>query len=256
MFVTIRNTFYDYHIISTEKILKDVKVQRLIDSSVTFDLVLLEHTANEPLMAFAYHFKAPLILFSAVGATDWINHLVANPAPFSYVPHTFAKFATKMNIWQRALNFLAHTYSLYVKYFVLLPEYEVTVKKYFPNAPSMEEIMYNASIVLLNSHPAVTPSYVTTANMIEIGGFHIREETLSEDVQTFLDNSTNGVIYFSLGSNIDLRHLGDDKVEEVLDVFAGLKENVVWKFADEKLPRVLDNVLIQKWVSQRAMLST
>lgn len=256
IFAIIKDAFVVYNDISTEMVLNDEKVQRLINSNETFDLILLEQVANEPLMAFAHHFQAPLVLFSTIGASEWVNHLVANPAPFSYVPHTLTKFSTQMNIWERTQNFLVHIYSLYVEYFYLLPMYEETVKKYFPNAPSVEEIMYNASIVLLNSHPAATPPYPTTANMIEIGGFHIREEeTLPKNVKAFLDNSINGAIYFSMGTNVDFRKMGDKAVKEVLEVFSKLKENIVWKFADENLPGKTKNVLIRKWMQQRAILS-
>lgn len=254
IFLTIRYAFDEYSRLTTERILKEERVQQLICSEATFDLVLLEHVSNEPLMAFSYHFKAPLVIFSTIGASEWINHLVANPAPFSYIPHTFSKFSTSMNMWERAYNFLAHMYSLYVKYYILVPKYNQILIQHFPNVPSIEELMYNASVVLLNSHPAATPPYPTAANMIEIGGFHIRPEVLPGDLKNFLDNSSNGVIYFSMGTNIDIKQVGEDKLISVLDVFANLKENVLWKFADEQLPGKPNNVEIRKWMPQRAIL--
>lgn len=254
IFTVTKEAFVFYHEITTEIVLNDEKVQNLIHSNASFDLVLLEQVANEPLMAFAHHFKAPLVLFSTTGASEWVNHLVANPAPFSYVPHTFTKFTTAMNLWERVQNFLVHTYALYVKYFHLLPLYDVSVKQHFPNAPPIETLMYNASVVLLNSHAAVTPPYPTTPNMIEIGGFHIREELLPEDIQTALDKS-DGAIYFSMGTNVDFRQLGETVLTDVLTVLAKLKQTVVWKLADENLPGKPENVLIRKWLQQRAILS-
>lgn len=255
----IREAFVLYHDITTEKVLADKQVQQLIQSNASFDLVLLEQVANEPLMAFAHHFKAPLIIFSTIGASEWVNHLVANPAPFSYVPHTFTSFSTSMNMWERTQNLLIHTYALYIKYFHLLPKYDKTIKKYFPNPPRhIEDIMYNASIILLNSHPATTttPPYPTTTNMIEIGGFHIRgtQEILPNDIQNFLDNSINGAIYFSMGTNVDFRQLGDKILSDVLSVFSKLNENVIWKFEDEHLVGKSENILIKKWMPQRAIL--
>lgn len=244
----------EYNTMTTEKMFSSEKVQQLIHSNATFDLVLLENVANEPLMAFSNHFKAPLVIFSTIGASDWINHLVANPAPFSYVPHTFSKFSTSMNIWERAQNFLIQLYSLYVKYMKLLPKYNQLVKKHFRNVPPVEEFMYNASVVLLNSHPAATPPYPTTANMIEIGGFHIRPEALPDDLAKFLNDSKHGVIYFSMGTNVDLKHLHESKLDNVLEVFSNLKEDVVWKFIDETLPQKPPNVQIRKWLPQRAIL--
>lgn len=115
--------------------------------------------------------------------------------------------------------------------------------------------MYDASIILLNSHPAITPPYPTTPNMIEIGGFHIRKEILPQDIQATLDKSHSGAIYFSMGTNVDFRQLGETVLTDVLTVLSKLQQTVVWKLADENLPGKPENVLIRKWLQQRAILS-
>lgn len=238
---------------TTEAVLRDPQVQKLIRSNETFDAVILEQVANEPLMAFADHFDAPLIVFSTIAASDWVNHLVGNPSPFSYVPHTFSGFSTSMGIWQRAQNLLIQVYSLLVKYFILVPRYDRVIKENFPNAPPIEDVMHNVSLVLLNSNPAATPPYPKTANMVEIGGFHIRHEALESDVKEVLDGSENGVVYFSMGTNVDLQLLGGEKVKEVLGVFSEMKESVLWKFKNESMEKTR-NVKIRKWLPQRAIL--
>lgn len=251
---SIRDMHAIYGVAECEQLLKDTNVQKLLHSNQTFDLVLQEFWSGESLMALASHFKAPLVIFCTTGASEWTNHLVFNPAPFSYVPHSFSGFSTKMTLWERLRNFFLHSYFLYVKYFVLLPKHDELIKKYIPNPPEINEVIYNASLILLNSHPSATPPYPLASNMIEIGGFHIENEVLPKDVKEFLDDAPHGVIYFCMGSNIKSKDLGVERIGDVLKVFAGLKQKLLWKFEAEELPNKPDNVAIRKWLPQRAVL--
>lgn len=254
IFDTIRDTHAIYGVAECEQLLKDANVQNFLRSNRTFDVVLQEFWSGEALMALASHFKAPLVIFCTTGASEWTNYLVFNPAPFSYVPHSFSGFSTNMTLWGRARNFFLHTYFMYLKHFVLLPKHGELIKKYFPNPPEIDEVVYNASLVLLNSHPSTTPPYPLVSNMIEIGGFHIENEALPGDLKKFLDEAPHGVIYFCMGSNIKSKDLGEERIKDVLKVFAGLKQKLLWKFEAEELPNKPDNVMIRKWLPQRAVL--
>lgn len=250
----IKESHAIYGVAECEELLKDAKVQSLLHSDRTFDLVLLEFWSGESLMALAYHFHAPLVVFSTIGASDWVNDLVSNPAPFSYVPHTFSGLGTNMTLWERVQNYFLQSYFLLLKHLVLLPKHQQIIKKYFPNPPDINDVVYNASLILLNAHPSVTPAYPLVSNMIEIGGFHIDSEALPQDLQKFLDDAPNGVIYFCMGSNLRSKDMGEERITQILRVFAGLKEKVLWKFEAEELPNKPSNVAIRKWLPQRAVL--
>lgn len=251
----IRDTHAIYGVAECEELLKDPKVQNLIGSDRKFDLVLLEFWSGESLMAFANHFKAPLVVFCTTGASEWVNHLVLNPSPFSFVPHSFSGFGADMTLWERAQNIFLHVYFLYLKHFVLLPKHELLIKTYFPDPPAaIGDIIYNASLILLNSHPSVTPAYPLVSNMVEIGGFHINTEPLPEDIKTFLDDAKDGAIYFCMGSNLKSKDMGEDNIRDILKVFSGLKEKVLWKFEADELPDKPGNVAVRKWLPQRAVL--
>lgn len=250
----IRDTHVIYGIAACEELLKNTKVQSLINSNRTFDVVLQEFWTDESLMALASHFKAPLIIFCTTGASDWVNHLTFNPAPFSYVSHSFSGFSTKMTLWERAQNFYLQTYFLYVKYCVLLPKHQKLIKKYFPNPLDINRIVNNVSLILLNSHSAATPPYPLSSNMIEIGGFHIESEVIPDDLKIFLDDAPDGVLYFCMGTNIKIKDMGDEQINEILHVFSNIKQKVVWKFETEELPNKPNNVAIRKWLPQRAIL--
>lgn len=90
--------------------------------------------------------------------------------------------------------------------------------------------------------------------MIEIGGFHIKPEPFPDNLGEILDNATIGAIYFSMGTNVDIRMLGNKVMEGILKALGQRKEKVVWKYGDDSLPGKPDNVEIRRWLPQRAIL--
>lgn len=66
--------------------------------------------------------------------------------------------------------------------------------------PKVSDMEKNVSVMLLNSYAPLTTTRPTIAGMIPVGGMHIYPpRALPEDIQKFLDDAKDGVIYFSLG---------------------------------------------------------
>lgn len=72
-------------------------------------------------------------------------------------------------------------------------------------------------------------------------------------MQTFLDESKNGVIYFSLGTNVKGHDLEENVKSDILRVFSELPYNILWKI-DWDAKDVPKNVRIEKWVPQQDIL--
>lgn len=72
-------------------------------------------------------------------------------------------------------------------------------------------------------------------------------------MENILNSAKNGVILFSLGTNVRSDKLHKDKRQALLDVFGKLKETVIWKFESdiENLPK---NVFVRKWLPQSDIL--
>lgn len=71
----------------------------------------------------------------------------------------------------------------------------------------------------------------------------------------FLDKAKNGVIYFSLGSNVKSNLLPKEKLEQLMGAFSQLPYQVLWKFEDEELLNKPANVEIRKWIPQQDILA-
>lgn len=70
-----------------------------------------------------------------------------------------------------------------------------------------------------------------------------------------MENSTNGVIYFSLGTNVKSSSVTTNMRKIFMDTFRELPYNILWKFDETDLNDMPSNVKIMKWVPQQDILS-
>lgn len=92
---------------------------------------------------------------------------------------------------------------------------------------------------------------------IEIGGFHIKNETnpLPDDIKAFIESAEHGVIYFSLGSNVKPSVMDEQKKLDILATFSKLKQKVIWKWDDESLKVDKNKFMVRKWLPQDDILA-
>ncbi|XP_044728495.1 UDP-glycosyltransferase UGT5-like [Chrysoperla carnea] len=248
--------FFTTGLTITEKILSDANLQKLLNSNEHFDAVITVAFTYEATYAIASHFKAPLIVYSTVGASILVNELVGNPNNYAYVPDLMLGFTDRMSFKERAINTIVNTMFDFVRYFYYLPEQYAITKKYFPNGPDLYEIMKKTSLVFINSHVSVSYPRPFVPNMIEIAGHHVQDpKPLPADLQKFMDDAKQGVIYFSLGSNVRSSDLGEKRINEILKVFSKLPQKIIWKWETDTLPGQPKNVLISKWLPQNDILA-
>ncbi|XP_045454501.1 UDP-glucosyltransferase 2-like [Melitaea cinxia] len=122
--------------------------------------------------------------------------------------------------------------------------------------PDYDDVRYNGSLMLGNSHIITGDNIALPQNYKHVGGYHIKDtvEPLPQHLKEIFDNSSNGVIYFSLGSNLKSSALPESIKRELINMFSELKETVIWKF-EKFMPDLPKNVHIIKWVSQQSVLA-
>ncbi|KAF7266713.1 hypothetical protein GWI33_019986 [Rhynchophorus ferrugineus] len=239
-----------------EGFFKANETQDLLRSNETYDVVIVEQFLSDSLHALAEHFNAKLVVFSTVGSNTWTNNLVANPSPLSYVPDIFLGFSSDMTLLQRAYNLLFSIVAQLNLHFIAYPKQADLVRKYIPNAPDFTKIHYNVSLILLNSHESISQPVPYVPNMISIGGYHVNPpKQLPKDLQEFMDESKEGVIYFSMGSNLKPSQLPNRTKEIILKVLGSRKERVLWKWDEDQLKDQPRNVKISKWFPQQGILA-
>jgi hypothetical protein len=227
---------------------------KLLNSGEKFDVVIMEHFLNEALIGFGHHFKAPVILMSTVGTNCFANYIMANPAPSSYVPNLRSSQTRNMNFWQRLQSFglnLIYDVSTQVMH---LPKQRTVFKRYIDTDLELDDVLYNVSLILANSHVSVNDAVPLVPSITEIGGYHINPpKKLPDDLQNFLDNAKDGVILFSMGSNLKGKYFSEDVRDSLLKAFSKIKQQVLWKFETD-LPDTPPNVKIMTWLPQQDIL--
>lgn len=68
-----------------------------------------------------------------------------------------------------------------------------------------------------------------------------------------LDTAKDGVIFFSMGSNLKSADLSLEFRAGLLKLCGGLKQTILWKF-EEDLPGKPENVVISSWLPQAEIL--
>ncbi|XP_057670661.1 uncharacterized protein LOC130902488 [Diorhabda carinulata] len=230
-------------------------IHDLIRSNSTFDLVIFEAFGNEALMGFAKHFNAPLIVFSSLGMNNWCSDFVGNVRLPSISPYYVTSNINGMTFFQRLTNTIVQIYDTIYKEYAYYPHQQELMNKYFGDDFNLRNVMTNVSFLLLNSHPLTTESSLLTSAVVEIGGFHITSKPLPDDIQRFMDESDDGVVLFSLGSNVDFNTLPKRLVLDVVKAMEQLPQRFLWKCEIENLTDLPKNVLVRKWLPQSDILA-
>ncbi|XP_037038181.1 UDP-glycosyltransferase UGT4-like isoform X2 [Bradysia coprophila] len=223
---------------------------------IHFDVVVMEVFLNEAFLGIGHYFNAPVIGFSAFGASKSTNNMVGTPTPMSYIPHI--AFADLESFLQRVINVLGYIGEEIIMNWFYMPEQEKIYNAIFPDPkPKLEELQKNVSLVLLNNHFSLSFPRPYVPNMIEVGGLQINRtpKPLPSDLQTLMDEAIHGVIYFSLGSNIKSKHIPADQQIEILNVFRKLKQTVLWKWDGQVADGKPNNVYVSAWYPQDDLLA-
>ncbi|KAF5291130.1 hypothetical protein FQA39_LY14372 [Lamprigera yunnana] len=239
----------------TESLLNDTNVQTLIKSKTTFDAVIIDQITNYAHKGLCHYFKAVCIDINVSGATLFSDDQIGNTNNPAYTPNRLLPLTTAMNFKERLFNSLFTT-QLYLNYhYTLIPSHNEVVQKYFPGSPQLYDIMYNTSLSLVNSHYITSACVPKIPTVVEIGGIHMDlPKELPKHIKDYLDNSENGIIYFSMGSILKSKNMKKNTIDDVLKAFSKVKQNILWKFEDENL-QVPSNVKIIKWAPQVDVLA-
>lgn len=150
-------------------------------------------------------------------------------------------------------------WAVYLKinyYFIVLPREDALARKHLGNhLPYLGNVEFN--LIIRNKNPIFPKSMpILEPVVVELGYMQKNVSELDDKMKEFLDKSKNGVVYFSLGSNIKPSVLPPKYIKEIVGAFKKLSYDVIFKWDQDILEDMPKNVLISKWVPQEAVLRT
>jgi glucuronosyltransferase len=91
-----------------------------------------------------------------------------------------------MNFWERTINTIVGTGWRLGRRYYYLPGQDAIMRKYFNDSddlPSVAEIEYTTSLVLLNHHFSISYPRPLMPNMVQVGGMHVQPPKKLPQVQ-------------------------------------------------------------------------
>ncbi|XP_030031219.1 UDP-glucosyltransferase 2 isoform X2 [Manduca sexta] len=250
-----------------QRLLRHQLVQNLLlDTNVGYDAVVAEWYYSGLLAPLAALYECPLIWYSTLDP-NWMTlqlvHGQTNPAyavdfqarNVASPPYTITSRLQRLG---RQIYMSARMF--YTMHYVETPIYDELYRpllKLHDRIPSdYESLVYNGSLLLVNSHPLVGQTLPLPANVKYVGGHHLEEPTkpLPQKLQAILDSAKHGVILFSLRSHARSQDLIHHVKYQLLQMFEQLEQTVIWTI-DKKLDNLPENVFTFRWVPQTSILN-
>lgn len=242
---------------STNETLHHQSLKTLLKSA-EFDGVIHGFAMNTFQVGIGVHFNCPSIFLSSTPLIPHISHMVGQPMHPEAVPSFLTNYKDGMNFFQRVSNFLVTGMT------ALLSQYQEYLNERYYNAyftsdkyPSYDMAKKNIALLLVNDHFTQGSVRPLLPNTIEVSGLQVTDKVgpLPEEIKPFVDGATDGLIFVSFGTNIRSADLAVEKRTALLNTFAKLKQRVLWKFEDDTLTDLPENVLIKKWLPQNDVLA-
>lgn len=207
--------------------------------------------------------QAPWILFNGVQLSPFLESQVDDVRSLSTVPLLFNDSPTPMGFINRAVNVFIYSAITFSQLWSRHQEVDLYKSTFGPIAaargvplPDFEDAHHNVSILLVNAHESLTPSFSTPPNVINIAGYHFDENPapLPKDLQDLLDGAKNGFVYFSMGSVVRSAMLAEHTRLALIKIFSKLPYTVLWKF-EEPISGLPPNVHVRPWLPQPSVLA-
>ncbi|KAJ8948051.1 hypothetical protein NQ314_008477, partial [Rhamnusium bicolor] len=252
----IYDIWIQFMVFMSDEQLSYAPIQNLIHNKTNFDIVLVESFFPE-FLGFAEIYKCPKILISSFQTNAYYHHAMGNPIHPLLHPDIMTPFYGALNFKERVTATLFGWYLSYFFSHKIIPEKEAILRKYFNVEATVEELVYDVDMLFINENPAVQEAKAVGPTTINIGGLRqpISPNSLPQEIQEYLDNATEGFIYFSLGTNIRSKDLDEQTLRTLNEVFEEVPYKVLWKFEADELPGKPENIKLIKWAPQQNVLS-
>lgn len=97
-------------------------IKNLLNSTVTYDMVIVEVFGSDCFLPLGQKFQAPVIGLLSSVPLPWVNDQLGNPDATGYVPAYMMGYGQHMNVWERFINTVAVKWAkVLYKYNSLIP---------------------------------------------------------------------------------------------------------------------------------------
>ncbi|XP_038206836.1 UDP-glucosyltransferase 2-like [Zerene cesonia] len=226
----------------------------LLNSTEKFDLIIIEVFGSECFLPFGKRFDAPVVGLLSSVPLPWVNDQIANPEGPSYIPAYVTGYGQKMNIFERFLNTIAINWAKIIYRYKSQAASQAIADRMFGPGDKLETLAQNYSLILSNSHFSINEVRPLVPALVEVGGLHLNDaQAMPKNLQNILDNSNEGVVYWSFGSMSRIETIPSDKLAQIFHVMSQLPQIFLVKMNRALLSSNLtvpENVFTMDWIPQ------
>ncbi|XP_051160808.1 uncharacterized protein LOC127281235 [Leptopilina boulardi] len=211
-------------------------------------------------MAIGHFLNIPVITLSAQTLYPWVENTIGNPSTAATHPNIISSLVEINSFWDRLQNIIEKHVLIYKFHYYTDKIQTELIRKYISaDLPNVEELTKNSILTLINTHFSFNGIKPMTPALIEVGGLHILQDDtkFTPKLQKWMDESVNGVVYFSMGTII----LVDSLQKEIILAFYSLIQKlkpirflIRAKNAKQLFPGSPTNLMILPWIPQIPVL--
>nr|CAD7256361.1 unnamed protein product [Timema shepardi] len=243
-----------------ELMLSHPQVKELISSQENdqhFDLIFLEMVTTPGIFGFIHRFPVPSIGIASLPAFGINYDSVGNPNLPAYAPDVFLPYSDRMAFFERMHSMFFLLWLKYYFYYTVIPTQDAIARRHFGESmPYLGDLHFKPSMLFVTTDFIFHSPRPNVPAVVQLSGLHINSpKPLPKDLKDFMDTAPEGVIYFSLGSNVRSDTMDAQKRQIFLEVFSELPGyHVLWKWESDSLPGQPKNVKLAKWLPQQDVL--
>lgn len=210
-------------------------------------------------LGFGHLLKTPVVIAISSMQMPYVDEFMANPLSYASRPGMFYDDAVLRTFWDRLRNVVTNFMMTREFFFYTRDQTEVMRKYLGQDVPDVRELERRVALSVVNTHYTFHGVRPSVPAVVEVAGIHIEEDEskLTPELEAWLNASNDGLVYFTLGSLINIETLPE---KTIFDLYASFKKiapiKVLMKCADKtKLPAGLPkNVLTSPWIPQIPVL--
>lgn len=157
-----------------ERLMANEEIRNIINSGQTYDVVIAEQFVTDCGLAIAYKLGSPTVGITAHTLMPWSYSRLGAPSNPAFVPNHLFGSGTKPNIYEKTKSGIINfAMSAYYRHVIQKRDQEI-VNRVYPEVPDLENLGKNMSLIMLNQYFPLTGSRLHGANVIEVGGMHVK----------------------------------------------------------------------------------
>ncbi|CAL4092366.1 unnamed protein product, partial [Meganyctiphanes norvegica] len=228
-----------------------------------FDFIVMSAVLTDCILSVVHEMQIPFAFVIPVGLSGvHLYGLAGNPIFLSFTPSLLMGVTSTLDGVSFTNRFLGVLTELLMdtmyKYIIAGMDREVRAQGFgSPDMPHLLDIYHNSSLFIVNSIRTMDPvGQPVVQSVVYAGGIHLKDaEPLTGELEEWAQNSGEaGFIYMSFGSIVKPSEMPEEWRQVFIKAFSSIDQKVLWKFDQETMADLPDNVVLRKWLPQQDIL--